>query len=37
MKELGHDDDEMTATQKVRRKNILDKYDDIITSIYASN
>ena len=37
MKELDHDDDEMTATQKVRRKNILDKYDDIITSIYASN
>ncbi|MBJ27015.1 MAG: hypothetical protein CL567_05080 [Alphaproteobacteria bacterium] len=35
-KELDHDDDEMTATQKVRRQNILKKYDNIINSIYHS-
>ena len=33
-KELDHDDDEMTATQKIRRNNILKKYKAQISSIY---
>jgi len=33
-KELDHDDDEMTATQKIRRHNIHEKYADLIESLY---
>ncbi len=35
-KELDHDDDEMTATMKVRRKNIYEKFAEEIEAIYAS-
>ena len=34
-KELDHDDDEVTATMKVRRSNIYKKYTDVIESLYA--
>ncbi|MHA7923894.1 MAG: AMP-dependent synthetase/ligase [Marinobacter sp.] len=34
-KELDHDDDEVTATMKVRRSNIYEKYTDVIESLYA--
>lgn len=34
-KELHQDDDELTATQKVRRREIHKKYDALIESIYA--
>ena len=34
-KELDHDDDEMTATMKVRRSNIYDKFAEEIDGIYA--
>lgn len=34
-KELDHDDDEVTATMKVRRSNIYEKYIDVIESLYA--
>lgn len=34
-KELDHDDDEVTATMKVRRSNIYKKYTDIIESLYG--
>ena len=34
-KELDHDDGEVTATMKVRRKSISDKYADVIEQIYA--
>jgi len=33
-KELDQDDDELTATQKVRRKQISEKYSDIIEALY---
>ncbi|MBA1146450.1 AMP-binding protein [Ectothiorhodospiraceae bacterium WFHF3C12] len=33
-KELDHDDDEVTATMKVRRSNIYEKYRDLIESLY---
>ncbi|MCD6150301.1 MAG: AMP-binding protein, partial [Deltaproteobacteria bacterium] len=34
-KELDHDDDEMTATMKVRRSNIYNKFADDIESLYS--
>ena len=34
-KELDHDDDEVTATMKVRRANIAEKYADEIAALYA--
>jgi long-chain acyl-CoA synthetase len=34
-KELDHDDGEVTATMKVRRKSISEKYADVIEQIYA--
>ena len=34
-KELDHDDGEVTATMKVRRKSIAEKYADVIEEIYA--
>lgn len=33
-KELDHDDDEVTATMKVRRSNIYEKYTDVIEALY---
>jgi long-chain acyl-CoA synthetase len=33
-KELDHDDDEVTATMKVRRKTIYDKFAPLIGDIY---
>jgi long-chain acyl-CoA synthetase len=35
-KELDHDDGEVTATMKVRRKSIAEKYEQVIESLYAS-
>ena len=35
-KELDHDDDEVTATMKVRRANIQSKYAREIEGLYAS-
>ncbi len=34
-KELDHDDDEVTATMKVRRKTIYEKYADLVADIYG--
>ena len=34
-KELDHDDDEMTATMKVRRANIYEKFAEEIERIYG--
>ena len=34
-KELDHDDGEVTATMKVRRKSIAEKYAQVIEAIYA--
>ena len=34
-KELDHDDGEVTATMKVRRKSIYEKYGDLIEGLYA--
>ncbi|HEX5514719.1 MAG TPA: long-chain fatty acid--CoA ligase, partial [Gammaproteobacteria bacterium] len=34
-KELDHDDDEVTATMKVRRSNIYKKYAAVIEGLYA--
>jgi long-chain acyl-CoA synthetase len=34
-KELDQDDDELTATQKVRRKIIEQKYKDVIAKMYS--
>jgi long-chain acyl-CoA synthetase len=36
-KELDHDDDEVTATMKVRRSNIQSKYAQEIESLYAAS
>jgi long-chain acyl-CoA synthetase len=36
-KELDHDDDEMTATMKVRRANIYDKFAKEIETIYGTD
>lgn len=35
IKELDHDDGEVTATMKVKRKSIYEKYAEVIESIYA--
>ena len=35
VKELDHDDGEVTATMKVRRKSIAEKYADVIETIYV--
>ena len=35
LKELDHDDGEVTATMKVRRKSIAEKYAQVIEAIYA--
>ena len=34
-KELDHDDDEVTATMKVRRSKIYEKYTEVIESLYS--
>ncbi len=34
-KELHQDDDELTATQKVRRKNVMARYADMIEALYS--
>jgi long-chain acyl-CoA synthetase len=34
-KELDHDDGEVTATMKVRRKSIYEKYDQVIEALYV--
>ena len=34
-KELDHDDGEVTATMKVKRKSIYEKYAGVIEEIYA--
>ena len=34
-KELDHDDNEVTATMKVRRKTIYDKFAPLIREIYG--
>ena len=34
-KELDHDDDEVTATMKIRRSNIYGKYEDEIAALYS--
>lgn len=34
-KELDHDDGEVTATMKVKRKSIYEKYADVIETLYA--
>jgi long-chain acyl-CoA synthetase len=34
-KELDHDDGEVTATMKVRRRNVNEKYADVIEALYA--
>jgi long-chain acyl-CoA synthetase len=36
-KELDHDDDEMTATMKVRRANIYKKFSKEIEAIYGNS
>ncbi|WP_213956865.1 AMP-binding protein [Variovorax sp. dw_954] len=35
VKELDHDDGEVTATMKVRRKAVFEKYADVIEALYA--
>ncbi len=36
-KELHQDDDELTATQKVRRKNVMARYAGMIEALYSKN
>ncbi|MDY6881954.1 MAG: hypothetical protein SV686_17100 [Thermodesulfobacteriota bacterium] len=33
-KQLDHDDEELTATQKVKRANIINKFSDVVEEIY---
>ncbi len=33
-KELDHDDDELTATQKVRRSSVEKRYHDLVEAMY---
>lgn len=35
LKELDHDDGEVTATMKVKRRSITDKYFEAIEAMYA--
>ena len=35
IKELDHDDGEVTATMKVRRQNVGEKYAQVIESLYV--
>ena len=34
-KELHQDDGEMTATQKVRRRAVVERYEDLVDGIYG--
>jgi long-chain acyl-CoA synthetase len=36
VKELDHDDGEVTATMKVKRRSIYDKYADTIETLYGN-
>ena len=35
VKELDHDDGEVTATMKIKRKSIYEKYADVIEALYG--
>ncbi len=35
-KELDHEDGELTATQKIKRKTMEDMFSDLITDMYGS-
>jgi long-chain acyl-CoA synthetase len=36
-KELDHDDGEVTATMKVKRKSIAEKYSEVIEGLYGGS